>query len=350
MEQLIKHIPRIPENQRYWFVRTNSGEYYDSFVNDGFIGIGWNQIELKHLKENRPLEDIVREKYKNENRPNYVANQIKTFCNDMKKGDIVLIPSSKSTFIHFGVIQDTEPYEEEIPFEVENIDEHPELLFEYEGVCPYRKRRRIKWVKVIKRDNMDPQLYKLIYSHHTISNADGYAEYIDKSLFDFYIKGDKCHFILHVRKKEHIKARHLIPFMSDLLTIADRNSDDEIDIKVNVQSPGTIELIGYIPIIIMVSVGLVGVIGGRVKFFGMELDTPGIIGRLLEWRRTKQQEQNQGQESINEPTEQQKERLVANAENLDIQLPEQLQKALKAYAEDVNKQISVTEEKNKENQ
>lgn len=339
MEQLIKYIPQIPENQRYWFVRTNSGEYYDSFVNDGFIGIGWNQIELKHLKENRPLDDIVKEKYKDENRPNYVANQIKTFCFDMKKGDIVLIPSSKSAYIHFGVIQDDEAYEEEIPFEIENIDAHPELLFEYEGLCPYRKRRKVKWIKPIKRNNMDPQLYKLIYSQHTISNADGYAEYIDKSLFDFYIKGRKCHFILHVRKKDYIKARHLISFMSDLLSLAGHKEGNEIDIKVNVQSPGTIELIGFIPIIITVSLGFVGLVGGRVKFLGMELDTPGVIGRWLEWQKVKKEQVE------NEITEQQKESMVANAENLDIQLPEQLQKALKAYVEDMNKEISVTEEK-----
>jgi restriction system protein len=351
MEELIKYVPQIPEDQRYWFVRTNSGEFYDNFVNEGFIGIGWNQIEIKHLTENRPLSDIVRDKYKNENRPNYVANQIKTFCNDMKKGDIVLIPSSRSTYIHFGIVRDDEPYEEDIPIEVENIEEHPELLFEYEGVCPYRKRRKVDWIKVIRRDDLDPQLYKLIYSQHTISNADSYAEYIDKSLFDFYVKGDKCHFILHVRKKEHIKAHHLIPFMSDLLSIADAgklSSDDEIDIKVSVQSPGTIELIGYIPNIIILSVIVVAILGGRAKFLGMELDTPGIMGRILEWRRTKQEEQNQGQET-NEPTEQQKERLVANAENLDIQLPEQLQKALKAYVEDINKQMSATEETKSKN-
>lgn len=353
MEELIKYIPRIPEDQRYWFVRTNAGEYYDSFVNEGFIGIGWNQIELKYLKENRPLDDIIREKYKKENRPNYVANQIKTFCYDIKQGDIVLIPSSKSAYIHFGIVQDEEPYEEDMPIEVENIEEHSELLFEYEGVCPYRKRRRVKWIKVIKRDNLDPQLYKLIYSQHTISNADGYAEYIDKSLFDFYVKGDKCHFILHVRKKEHIKARHLIPFMSDLLEIAERNKvnfDDEIDIKVSVQSPGTIELIGYIPKIIIFSLAMVTILGGRIKFWGIELDTQGVIGRILEWRRIRQQEQNQNQEQQNAdgPTEQQKERLANNAENLEIQLPEQLHNALKAYVEDINKQMSVTEEKNKE--
>ncbi|SFA55545.1 hypothetical protein SAMN05192569_106313 [Parageobacillus thermantarcticus] len=346
MEELVKYIPQIPENQRYWFVRTNSGEYYENFVNDGFIGIGWNRIELKHLKENRPLEDIVREKYKNENRPNYVANQIKTFCYDIKKGDIVLIPSSKSAYIHFGIVQDDEPYEEDIPIEIENIDEHSEWFFEYEGVCPYRKRRQVKWIKVVRRDNLDPQLYKLIYSQHTISKADGYAEYIDKSLFDFYIKGDKCHFILHVRRKEHIKAHHLIPFMSDLLAIADNNklgSDNEIDIKVSIQSPGTIELIGGIQNIVIFSLILLTVVGGRFKFFTMEWDTPGIVGRFLEWHRIKRQGQNQEQET-NGLTEQQQERLVANAENLDIQMPEQLQKALKAYIEDINKQMSAAAE------
>ncbi|MEB3752499.1 hypothetical protein MKY25_01610 [Geobacillus sp. FSL W8-0032] len=339
MEELAKHIPNIPIDRGYWFVRTNSGEYYDHFVHDGFIGIGWNQIELKHLHDHRPLEDIVRAKYKNENRPKYVANQIKAFCHDIKKGDVVLIPSNKSAYIHFGIIQDETPYEENIPIEIEDMDEHSEWFFEYEGVCPYRKRRKVKWIKVVRRDHLDPQLYRLIYSQHTISKADGYAEYIDKALFDFYIKGDKCHFILHVRKKDHIKAHHFISFMSDLFALADSHSDDEIDIKINVQSPGAIELIGYIPAIIMIAVALVGVIGGRVKFFGIEFDTPGIVGRLLEWQKLKQQ--GQTQEGVNEPNDEQKERLIMNAENLEIQLPGQLQKSLQAYVESLSKQTSL---------
>jgi restriction system protein len=341
-------IPRIPANQKYWFIRTSSGEYYDNFVNEGFVGIGWNKVGIESFNSNIPLNEIVKENYPDENRPNHVANQIRTLANEIKKGDIVLIPSAKSTYIHFGIVDDDEIYEEDLPIEIEDLENHPELEFNYEGVCPYIKRRRVSWIKVRKRDNLDPQLYRLIYSQHTISSANQYSEYIDRALFDYFIKGDRCHLVLHVEKKGNIKGNHLVRFMSDLLNVTDiynKEKEDEVDLKVSVQSPGTIELIGIIPVIMLTSIAVVTILGGRTKFIGMELDTPGIIGRILEWK-NRNQNQPETQEPVNVP-EPQQESLVQNAENLSLKLPESLEKAVKQYMLEMNKELAL-EEANKE--
>lgn len=352
MKEITKFIPSIPEDQKYWFVRTNAGEYYDDFVNENFIGIGWNNISLDHLKVKQPLGTTVKEMYPQENRYNHVGNQIKTFCEEIKKGDIILIPSSKSTYIHFGIVMDDDPYEEDIPAQLEDIDNHPELLFDYEGVCPYRKRKKVNWIKVKKRGNLDPQLFKLIYSQNTISSADNYSEYIDRALFDFFIKGDKCHLVLHVQKKGNIKANHLIPFMADLLTLTENETTvekEDVDIKVTVQSPGTIEIIGFIPWIVLVSVGIVGILGGKTKFFGMEIDSPGIVGRVLEWKRgTASIEGELQPQQIPQLPDQQQQRLVKNAENIELKLPENLKKALDEYIKETNKEISSTIDTKKE--
>lgn len=345
--ELVNLIPEIPVDQKYWFIRTNSGEYYDHFVNEGFVGIGWNKVGLESLNKNIPLNEVVKENYPDENRPNHVANQISTLVSEIKKGDIVLIPSAKSTYIHFGIVEDETAFEEEIPIELEDLDNHPELEFNYEGVCPYVKRRKVNWIKVRKRDNLDPQLYRLIYSQHTISSANQYSEYIDRALFDFFIKGENCHMVLHVEKKGNIKGNHLVRFMSDLLNIADKNkteAEEEVDLKVSVQSPGTIELIGLVPVIMVASVIIVGILGGRAKFIGMELDTPGIIGRILEWREKKQGLNTTAEEV---PAAQQ-ERLAQNADNLQVRLPETLEKALKDYIAEMNKENSAAAEETKE--
>lgn len=47
MEKFMEFIPKIPEGQRYWFIQTKNEEYHHIFVKEGFIGIGWNQIEIK---------------------------------------------------------------------------------------------------------------------------------------------------------------------------------------------------------------------------------------------------------------------------------------------------------------
>lgn len=292
----------------------------------------------------------MKEKYHDENRPDLVAMQLEIFCHDIKKGDIVLLPSDRSSFIHFGIVKDEKPYEDNISIEWEDKEEI-ESPHGFRGAFPNRKRRKVEWLKVVKKSQLYPQLYNLLYSSYTITNADKYAEYIDKSLYDFYVKGDRCHFILHVRKQEDIKAQHLIMFMSDLLSIAEvsnKDANDELEIKVNVQSSGAIELIGQIPNIIFISLIVVAILGGKTKFFGLELDTPGIVGRILEWMKTRKEGTKQEVQEVNEITEQlneiteltdeQKERLLMNAENLDLMLPEQLQEALKKYYEDINRQ------------
>jgi restriction system protein len=340
-------IPHIPADQKYWFIRTNKGDYYEDFVNEGFIGVGWNKIGLNDLNKNIPLSDIVKSNYPDQ-KQNLVANQIIAMAKTMKKGDIVLIPSEKSRYIHFGIVADDEAYEENIPIELEEIDDHPELEFNYEGACPYRKRRKVNWIEVRRRDHLDPQLFKLIYSQRTISDAtENYAEFIDRALYDFYIKGDKCHLVLHVTKEGNIKGRHLVPFMADILNIAETNSkdDEDVDLKVSVQSPGTIELIGWIPEIIVASMVIVGVLGGRAKFIGFEIDTPGIIGRVLEFMGKGQSntvENNPVGEQQNIP-ESQKQRLVQNAENLGVKLPQNLEKAVSQYVGEINKELSPDE-------
>ncbi|MFY2157397.1 hypothetical protein ACOSZF_17305 [Cytobacillus firmus] len=198
LEHTIHSIPTIDPNRRYWLVRTNAGDFYDEFFMENYIGIGWNKVKLEDLKVARPLADIVSERYPDE-RHNYVANQVLTFVRMIKKGDIVLIPSKNSVYITFGEIIETAVYEEDsIP---ENIEDEELLDVDFDGRCPYIKRKNVKWIKTVRRGNLDPYLYKVIYSHHTISDAAPYAPYIDRLLHSFFVKGDEAHFILQVQKK-----------------------------------------------------------------------------------------------------------------------------------------------------
>lgn len=44
-------LPEINSNRSYWFVRTNSGEYYNFFKSHSLIAVGWNYLSTDDIKE-----------------------------------------------------------------------------------------------------------------------------------------------------------------------------------------------------------------------------------------------------------------------------------------------------------
>jgi restriction system protein len=289
-------IPSISSERKYWLVRTNSGIYYDNFFHEGFIGIGWNQISEEGVTKptNIPLSDLVKERYPDEQRPKYVANQISTFVHEISKGDVVLIPSQNSSYITFGEVT-SDVYVDPNFKEIDDIsiDEDLYPLFD---LCIYAKRRSVRWIKTIKRENLDPYLYKLLYSQHTVSNATDYAPFIDRTLNSLFIKGNKAHLILHVTKEKDVLAKDLALLITSVLRTIDQINDltdfnddelnsDNIEIKLNVQSPGPIEFIGNIPEIALFSLILLLVIGGGIKYDpasnSFEFSLGGLLNQIL---------------------------------------------------------------------
>lgn len=110
------NITEIDTNRNYWLVRTKSGKYFDEFYIDGFIGIGWNKISDMTIinSDQEAVKNIIKQGYPDENRPGLIANQIIRFVKEMKKGDIVLIPSKNSRYVAFGELVDDNIYLEDI--------------------------------------------------------------------------------------------------------------------------------------------------------------------------------------------------------------------------------------------
>jgi restriction system protein len=178
----------------------------------------------------------------------------------MKKGHIVLIPSGSSYEISFGEITDRAVYVTEP---------------EGEDNCPYTKRRRVRWLKTIKRDDLDPNLYKLMFSHHAITEGTFYGEYIDRITNSFYIKDNKANVILEVQSADEIKAKDLFGFGAETLDLVEAFCAEEgitvdtngFNVKLDVQSPGFIlfsaaDMGG----IIMLGLIVVAICGGGFSF------------------------------------------------------------------------------------
>ncbi|MCU4836826.1 hypothetical protein OCF61_28920 [Bacillus cereus] len=272
MENLSKEIiiPNISSDRDYWLVRTEAGLFYQSFDINNYIAIGWNEIDETVLKKNNMTvnkEDILRlcpppiktnDKGQQSRQAQLIANNINKFIKKVKKGDIVIIPSARSEYVTFGEVLDSDLYYET------NIPEVRPKKRSDEKFCQYTKRKRVKWLKTIKKDKLDPELYKLFYSQHTITEAKDYAQFIDRAIDSLFIKGTTAHLTLHVEKKGNVNALSFSDLIRDTLNPIDQfkeinkpfsaNLDkNKISIKTNVQSPGPIELIGSIPEIMVIA-------------------------------------------------------------------------------------------------
>ncbi len=293
LQEILENLPKVKANRNYWFVRTSSGDYYESFVKGNFIAIGWNSITLEEIANGNTgndtgiqiLKEIVKRKFPEEQRPGHTAKQLLKFAYSIKKNDIVLIPSENSEYITFGEVKESPSYN--------SLDS--------KGGCLFAKRKKVKWLNTISRNKLDPNLYRLMFSHHTISEADEYAAHIDKEISSFFIKGDRAHMVLEVQTSDQIKAKDLFQLGLLPLDIFDEfcaeenleyNSDD-FNVKLDVQSPGFIEISGLaIGGIVLLGIILIAVAGGGfdIKYkddLTVGLKSDGIIEKVRRFLKTK---------------------------------------------------------------
>lgn len=288
LQEILNSLPKISETRNYWFFRTNGGKYYEDFKEKKYIAIGYNRVTLATISSGNTRdatgieilgEQIERIYKEEEGRPYFVASQLLKFAYEIKKGDIVFIPSESSTYITFGEVTAT-----------------PVIIAENKDTvnCPYTKRKKVRWLKTITRDELDPNLYKLMFSHHTITNASGYAEQIDKLLNNFFIKGDTASLVLKVGTNEEVKGRdlsRLVDLPLDLLDEfckqegLDYNSED-YNIKLKLESPGLILLSGVSTGgIILIGIIIVAIAGGGFSLknksgLDLSLQSDGIIEKV----------------------------------------------------------------------
>lgn len=294
-------IPVLTSGRRYWLIRTKAGTYFDRFINDGYIGLSWNKVSNSSyftMTEAKLKEEIIK-LYPSEKRPGLVASHILKFATEIKQGDIVLIPNIHSKRVALCEVLDNDvtfahTAADEIPLENPEIPSDEEELDIADPAGPCLLRKGIRVLEVYDRQDLGPYLSAVLYSHIAITSADNYAEMIDRLLNDVFFKDGRVHLILEVTRETEIPAVAFINSISDLLSacelpeiLFDEAFDkDSVEIKVQVQSPGTIELyaanaghFAMIAITILICIGA----KGSFKFCGVEMnfETDGIVEKLL---------------------------------------------------------------------
>ena len=307
IDQIVSQIPIIPASKNYWLIRTESGRYYEAFRKYGFVAIGHESISLgrfftlqtqfkkdvdglqQELKRILiPVQSRDKKPSERERAAAIAAGQIIKFMLDVKKGDIIVIPSESSTRVSFGEITSTAV---------------PELSDSQiaQTQCPYRKRKIVKWIKDIDRDQLDPLLYKGFQAHQAINNWNGYAEYVERTINNFFIQenvgGAVANVVLEVVAREQINAKQLFHMGLNLLEVTDdffkKNSipfsTDEVEVKINLNSPGKIQFKApNAKTIWLIAVFGVLVTGGGLKIdrpqFKLDLSTQGIIQKVIDYQ------------------------------------------------------------------
>jgi len=189
-------------------------------------------------------------------------------------------------------------------------------------LCPFKKRRHVSWIKTISRRHLDPYLFKLLFAHNTITDASDYAPNIDRAIHDLYIKGDVGHLVLEVKKENRVSARELARLIDRTICLVEfpesEINTDNIDVKINVQSPGPIEFIAAAGTIFILSRVILAIAGGtssfKIKVPGCCIESSDTINSLAD-KYLQYREQNIRAESA----------FKQSVEILQVQIPEQLQ-------------------------
>lgn len=297
IEELIKkiNIEKVDKNINFWMVRTKKGFFYDEFISDGFVALGWNTIleadiklYKKDKKEKENLKNNVETKYPNNKQITQTINKCDHFINDVLNGDILMIPSAQNAKITFAIAEEYYEdmgltYEKEIEV-IQRIDS--KIDYGIQERCPFIKRRKIRVLKTVSGDRLNINLYKVLASYHGLSNIYDYGEFILSTIYSAYYWQDKVNFVFNVEQEKEINARELASFMYNSVEVISSIKNNSVSTKINLNSPGDlilsiiqnggsniIEFLNSYKLII--GIIWISIIGG--KFAGFE------VSSILDW-------------------------------------------------------------------
>lgn len=259
-EKIYQQLPSVDSSKDYWFVRAQKGLFYKSFLTGGYIAIGWNHITLEDLEylDEEAVKGKIKDFDKNIEKPGSAYNQMMKFAYNLNIGDIVIVPSESPNDFLVGEIT-SRPYTET----ESNIESAS-------NVCPFNKRMNVHWFGIIANKDIDPQLYKLVYSGHTITDANAYKKFINRGLYDAYIDHNHMSITFKVQEENNIDAfeystfLHTVLQMADIVKKASGMEDEKVILRTNVQSTGPIELLGNPAVLIPVLIFITIFAGGAV--------------------------------------------------------------------------------------
>lgn len=297
-------------SKKYWLIRTDDGRNYKEFSKNNYIALNLRGFpddflaplqgvfpdelskiqSLKHMLmqsiDNHTI-DIDKFLKGEKNGIGRITNQIYSMCYGIKKGDIVMIPDKGAEYLKIGRVTD----------DSFTFDESINYRFSFS--------RHVQWIKEIRKDRLDPYLYKALGAHQAICDISKYAEFIERNYNSYFVVGKRFQYVLTVNA-ENISAWNLTSMINGILKHTKEFSDayelnipvEDIDITINVNSPGKF---GFCTCaagaIVLMAISAI-LFGGSLNYDEFNITTNGTFHALVEcvneWRQgTQNLEQNQ---------------------------------------------------------
>lgn len=236
------NIPVINDEVRLWFFRTKGGKYYQDFNLNGYVALGWDLISPKIVCDINISKDVKKEKiaelYPDEKRPGLILGQLDVFYNQMKTGDLIIIPSMGGKQISIGEIG-------EIVEAIDYKNKEEDYL-----ICTFLHKRKVTWIKNVFAWQ-DVYLFKALRAQQTITDITDEADLVLRNLIPVYISKGVIHLSFQKETENELIATDNVDLQYGLLNILDEVAElystnsfrREVSLKIAVGSPGFLELI-----------------------------------------------------------------------------------------------------------
>ena len=278
------NIPEIPSKPNYWFIRTESGTFYNIFKQQKYVSIGYDKINLDLItdKKDPNIKETIQELYPDCKRPGVILSQLKRFKFSVKKGDIIIIPDKNSRNLCIG----------QATSDVYQVNKKAKLEELNSEIYTYEKRIDTHWFAEIPRNEFDLYIFKLLNSHQAIVSCDIYKDFINRMVFPIYIQSNKMHLSLNITKKTDISLDNYNSLINMLYSCIDlynnftkQDLKPDINVKVTANSPGVFEVLGN-PYVIIGIIVVLSIVGGKITIkytptdFNLEMNTDGFIEKI----------------------------------------------------------------------
>jgi len=282
--EIVKKIPVIEDEVNYWMVRTSGGKFYDQFLSNSKIAMGSdyitpeNVIKFSAKREEffKAISPVIQANTDSE-RPGLTASQFYRFYYEIKRNDIVIIPSESSQFLSIGRVVDDKP--EAYTFRSDESRQR----------CDHVHTRKVDWLTTKSRHAFNPNFISLLFSHNAIVDANDYKDFVNGVLYDFFIQDNTGHLVINVNTEESIKAKTLFYLFFELFDLTDdfysnQLSSNDINIRINLNSPGKVELISKnLGKLSLVGMFIVFIAGGNFKCGNFHVGTDGVLKPILQF-------------------------------------------------------------------
>lgn len=273
------NIPSIDKNTNFWMVRAKRGFFFDEFLREEFIAIGWNLLSKSTLSvsltssQSKYLKKRIKEVY-NESKPGTALNKCERFCYQVKEGDIaVIVDNRRVAFAKIGEYYESSDSNLTVELEKETHEKIEKANPNLDSfTCPYIKRRKISVIRILTADEaVSPYLQSAMARNwHSLSDLNEYAELILSGCFDTFLYKGRLTMTFRVTKRDDINVLDLASFVLNSAKIVSDNHPENVTVKTTLHSPGDIVLqIAQNLIENPISLGIVfiAIFGGKIGQF-----------------------------------------------------------------------------------